>query len=267
MSTDKGPVALPGERSLRTSDIATEVGVHANTVRLYEEWGYLPPIPRTEAGYRQFNSIHLAQMKLARFAFADPFPGRHIRRSLAALVRLAALGNYSGAYDAAHEHKALVVREIALAEAAADYLERWVAGEVEVEDQAPGILSGQAAGLLQITKDTLRHWERNGLINPPRDPQNGYRHYGTEEIGRLQVLRLLTRAGYSTMAVLRTVRSLDSGRFANLGELLDSPSEDEDVLYATDRWLTTLRIHEERSSLIASHIKVMITLIEPSNGI
>lgn len=76
MSTDKGPVALPGERSLRTSDIATEVGVHANTVRLYEEWGYLPPIPRTEAGYRQFNSIHLAQMKLARLAFADPFPGR-----------------------------------------------------------------------------------------------------------------------------------------------------------------------------------------------
>jgi hypothetical protein len=37
-------------RYLRTSDIAEAVGVHPNTVRLYEEWGFLPPIPRGPAG-------------------------------------------------------------------------------------------------------------------------------------------------------------------------------------------------------------------------
>lgn len=41
-------------RYLRTSDIAKAVGVHPNTVRLYEEWGFLPPIPRNLSGYRLF---------------------------------------------------------------------------------------------------------------------------------------------------------------------------------------------------------------------
>ena len=53
-------------RTLRTSDIAKAVGVHPNTVRLYEEWGFLPPIPRSPSGYRLFTGAHLDQMRLAR---------------------------------------------------------------------------------------------------------------------------------------------------------------------------------------------------------
>jgi GntR family transcriptional regulator/MocR family aminotransferase len=55
-------------RYMRTSDIAKAVGVHPNTVRLYEEWGFLPPIPRSPSGYRQFTQAHLDQMRLARTA-------------------------------------------------------------------------------------------------------------------------------------------------------------------------------------------------------
>ena len=32
---------------LRTSEVAQAAGVHPNTVRLYEEWGFLPPVPRS----------------------------------------------------------------------------------------------------------------------------------------------------------------------------------------------------------------------------
>jgi DNA-binding transcriptional MerR regulator len=32
---------------LRTSEITKAVGVHPNTVRLYERWGFLPPVPRS----------------------------------------------------------------------------------------------------------------------------------------------------------------------------------------------------------------------------
>ena len=57
-------------RYLRTSDVARAVGVHPNTVRRYEEWGFLPPIPRTASGYRQFTQAHLEQMRLARLALS-----------------------------------------------------------------------------------------------------------------------------------------------------------------------------------------------------
>ena len=68
---------------LHTSDIARAVGVHPNTVRLYEEWGFLPPIPRSPRGYRLFTEDHLDQMRLARTAFHDPWPGKTIKRSAA----------------------------------------------------------------------------------------------------------------------------------------------------------------------------------------
>lgn len=60
---------------LRTSQIAKAVGVHPNTVRLYEAWGFLPPIPRTASGYRCFTPAHLEQMRLARIALVWPYPG------------------------------------------------------------------------------------------------------------------------------------------------------------------------------------------------
>lgn len=248
------------QRPLRTSDLAREVGVHPNTVRLYEEWGYLPAIPRSNSGYRQFTRLHMEQMKLARLAFSDPFPGRHIRRSLADLVRFAARGNLAEALEMAQQHRNLVLRELAQSRAAAVYLEQWAGGETPAEKLSEWLWSGQAARLLAVSKDTLRHWERNGLIDPPRDLRNGYRIYGPDEIGRLRVLRLLTRAGYSTMAVLRVVRSLERGCRSDLSDLLDEPAAEEDVLYAADRWLTTLQAHESRSIEIIEQIASMITL-------
>ena len=78
---------------LRTSDIARAIGVHPNTVRLYEEWGFLPPIPRSSNGYRRFTKAHLDQMRLAWTALHSPWPGHKIRRSALTLVQRAASGD------------------------------------------------------------------------------------------------------------------------------------------------------------------------------
>ena len=60
---------------LTTAGVARIVGVHPNTVRLYEQWGFLPPIPRDPRnGYRRFTPQHLAQMRLARTALQWPYP-------------------------------------------------------------------------------------------------------------------------------------------------------------------------------------------------
>ena len=115
-------------RYLRTSDIAKAVGVHPNTVRLYEEWGFLPPIPRSPTGYRRFTEDHLEQMRLARLAMHGPWPGSNIRKSALALVRKAASGDLGGALELAYHHLALVHAERARAEAAAGLLDRWAQG-------------------------------------------------------------------------------------------------------------------------------------------
>jgi len=248
---------MPTQQYLRTSDIAKAVGAHPNTIRLYEEWGFLPPVPRSPSGYRQFTEAHLDQMRFARMALHGGWPGRNIRQSALALVRQAASGDLGGALEQAYHHLALVQAERAQAEAAADYLEHWAQGASSDVKAAP-LRIGDAARLLGLTIDILRSWERNGLLRAPRDPGSGYRLYGPPEVGRLRVIRMLLRSGYSTMAVLRMLRCLDRGEETNLRKVLDTPRPDEDVYSAADRWLSTLAEQEQRAMRMIAQLEEMI---------
>jgi len=254
---------------LSTSEIARATGVHPNTVRLYEEWGYLPPVPRSANGYRLFSQVHLDQMRLARLALHGPWPGRNIRASALTLVRQAASGDLGGALEQGYHHLALVQAEQAQAEAAAELLERWAQG-MATDATARPLLIGQAAKRLGVTVDMLRNWERNGLIQVPRDPDNGYRRYGAAELGRLRVIRMLNRAGYSQMAILRMVLTLDQPQPSPLRQgddlrsggklrrVLDTPRPDEEIYSAADRWLSTLSEQEQRAQAIISQLEAML---------
>ena len=242
---------------LRTSDLSKAVGLHPNTVRLYEEWGFLPSIPRSSSGYRLFTEQHLDQLRLACIAVHCEWAGRILRRSALGLVKQAAAGDLAGALELAWRHLALVQAEQAQAEAAAAFLERWAQGTVVTAAMEP-VQIGQAAELLAVTRDILRNWERNGLIKVPRDPVSGYRRYGPAEIGRLRVIRMLLRAGYSIMAVLRMLLQFDQGHCTGLRELLDTPRPDEDILYDSDRWLSTLAGQEQRARQMISQLEAML---------
>jgi DNA-binding transcriptional MerR regulator len=185
---------------LRTAEIARAVGVHPNTVRLYEEWGFISTVPRSPAGYRLYTQDHLDQMRLAYTALKWPYPGG--KEPALALVLKAAAGDLGGALEDAYRYLAQIRAERAEAEAAAEYLDRWSQG-APVDATAAPLLIGAAAQRLSLTVDTLRSWERNGLLRVPRDPHSGYRLYGAEELGRLRVIRLLRHGGYSPMAILR----------------------------------------------------------------
>ncbi|MGC9394517.1 MAG: MerR family transcriptional regulator [Anaerolineae bacterium] len=245
------------KKYLRTPDVARATDCHPNTVRLYEEWGFLPPVPRTHSGYRQFTEAHVDCMALARLAFQGPFPGKAIRRSVIALVRQAATGDLGGALEAAYAHLALVQAERAQAESAVRLLERWAQGTPADATRAP-LRIGETAKLLGVSVDMLRNWDRNGLLEVPRDPDNGYRYYGAEEISRLRVIRMLIRAGYSIMAILRMLVQLDQGTAEDLSQALDTPAPDEDVYSAADRWLTALAEQELRATDIIAHLEMMI---------
>jgi DNA-binding transcriptional MerR regulator len=247
---------------LSTSQIAKSVGVHPNTVRLYEVWGFLPPVKRTPAGYRRFTEHHLDQMHLARTALQGSFPGKNIRRSAVNLVRQAAGADLGGALESAYLHLALVQSEQAQAEAAVKLLERWAQG-ASTESRSEGLLIGEAARRLSVSRDMLRNWERNGLLKVPRDPHNRYRRYSSADIGRLRVIRMLSRAGYSLMAILRMLLYLDQSRDADLRQALDTPRPDEDVFTAADRWLTSLRDQEQRALQLIVLLEVMISKTRP----
>ena len=97
--------------------------------------------------------------------------------------------------------------------------------------------------MLDITIDVLRDWERNGLIQVPRDTK-GCRRYGPKEMNRLKIIRTLRNAHYSMMSILRMLKQLDQG-VTDLKKAIDTPGEDEDIVCAADRYISALYMAEK----------------------
>ena len=256
---EKIVVRTSSRKYLRTSDLAKAVGIHPNTVRRYVERGTLPPVEYSRTGYRRFTRRHLDCLRVAYQVYCGTFPGSAIRASGIRINRATVSGDLSAALELACDHLTLVQSEQTHADIAADLLERWASGQLPEESIEP-LQIGQAARLLGVTIDVLRNWDRNGLINIPRDPSSGYRRYGASELTRLRVIRMLSRAGYSTSAILRMLIQLDQDKTTDVRHALDTPRPDEDVYLASDHWLSTLAEQEQRAHTIIALLEEMIQL-------
>jgi Predicted transcriptional regulators len=62
----------------------------------------------------------------------------------------------------------------------------------------------QLAKQLSISADTVRHYVRCGLINPERDPSNGYKRFHREDIKRLRFILQAKSLGFS-LADIQTI--------------------------------------------------------------
>lgn len=244
---------------LKTSDLARALGVHANTIRLYEAWGFLPPVPRGANGYRRYTALHLEHARLVHLAVRWPYLDDQPRQI--ELVKAAAGGDLGTAMELAYAHLGYVRVERTMAEAALEFLDRWAAGRL-LDRPRPGVTIAAAAEHLRVSVDQLRNWERSGLIAVPRDPATGYRLYGAAEFGRLRVIRTLLQAGYSLMAILRMLLRVDAGDTADLRAALDTPRPEEEspAYVAADRWFSTLVELEERAQATIRQLSLLIDL-------
>ncbi len=68
----------------------------------------------------------------------------------------------------------------------------------------------QVEELVDITKKNIRFYEEQGLVEPARDPQNGYREYSLEDVKNLKQVKLLRQLGVS----IEDIRKLRKGEIS-----------------------------------------------------
>jgi len=70
---------------------------------------------------------------------------------------------------------------------------------------------GELARLAGVSVDTLRHYERKGLLSPRRAP-NRYREYSLEAVDRVRLVRRALSIGFGLDDLARILKERDSGR-------------------------------------------------------
>jgi len=71
--------------------------------------------------------------------------------------------------------------------------------------------SGELAGLAGVSRDTLRHYERKGVLPRPRRGQNAYRRYPPEALQRVQLVRRALSVGFTLDELARVLKVRDVG--------------------------------------------------------
>lgn len=197
----------------RPIDLARAVGVSSQTIRLYEQVGFLPPAERTPTGQRQFGPRHMQAIQAARAMIA----GYGWERALE-IMRAAHQGDLAATMagvDARHGALAQRRQEIDEVLTALRALRR-----MEAEQEAPvpthrGLLPtltvGEAARQVGVRSSAIRFWETQGLLQPERDRESRYRRYRPEQVRRLQMIVLLRNGGYGFEAIRSVLAELSAG--------------------------------------------------------
>lgn len=238
-----------------TKEIASLVNIHPNTVRIYEDWRYISPVPRSGNGYRVFSDLHLFQLQIARAAFHCEIIQGRSREKARVVVEASGKRDFKLALQLAHDYLTHLEQEYRQALEAIQLVEQWLSGMEPLSNQK--YLRSEVTQILDLSPEIIRNWERNGLLTVPRLP-NGYRIYTEREFNRMKIIRTLRAAHYSMNAILRLMNTAERSKELRIKEILDTPGEFEDIVTVTDRLIYSL----EEAILKA---KEVIQLLESRN--
>jgi MerR family mercuric resistance operon transcriptional regulator/MerR family copper efflux transcriptional regulator len=70
---------------------------------------------------------------------------------------------------------------------------------------------GRVAREAGVTVDTVRFYERRGVLPEPAREPSGYRRYGDEAVERIRLTKSLQALGFSLDEVVDALRSMDAG--------------------------------------------------------
>lgn len=216
------------------SELAALLGKHPNTLRRYEDWGFIGPVTRSENRYRRYGRRRALEALLAAIAQRGCFQEWRGRRLLMELRTSAVQGDYDKAEERLAAYRDLLAAAQRRVERANEILDRWRTGARGPRREPLG--RKLAADFIGVSADTLRDWERNGLVRPARLP-NMRRLYDADTLDRLVMIKVLRDGGHSLMGII---------------DQLTNRTGTEDLSFARDRWERTLGCLVEDTDSIES---------------
>ena len=106
----------------------------------------------------------------------------------------------------------------------------------------------EVAALLNISTDAIRLYEKEGLVTPTRNPENGYRYYNTEQIHRIMGICLYRKLNVSIAEIKRLLA------VSTLGDLSESFSG---FIDSRKKEIERLTLEVEKMSYMKQHLDTL----------
>jgi len=78
---------------------------------------------------------------------------------------------------------------------------------------------GQVAADAEVTVDTVRFYERRGVLPPPRRRPSGYREYTPAAVERIRMARSLQQLGFTLDEIIDGLHAHDAGETSEADQL------------------------------------------------
>lgn len=102
----------------KTAEVAAIIGIHPNTVRLYEKLKLIPKPERLPNGYRVFTDFHIWQCRLIRLTFQVKVLQNGLRKKITQMIKVSATDDFDTAIKLTKEYLSQIRQEQANAEEA-----------------------------------------------------------------------------------------------------------------------------------------------------
>ncbi|MDE7325857.1 MAG: MerR family transcriptional regulator [Lachnospiraceae bacterium] len=238
----------------KTSEVASIIGIHPNTVRLYEKLKLIPKPERLSNGYRVFTEFHIKQCKLIRLAFQVEILQNGLRKKIAQMIMVSATKDFDTAIILTKNYLEQIRQERRNAEEAIEIVKQILSNSDGGNSRH--LKRKDVSELLDISMDTLRNWEMNGLLTVKRR-NNGYRIYTDEDIQRLKIIRSLRYANYSLEAILRLLQQLSQNPDTDIRATLNTPKQTDDIISVCDRLIVSFWAAEKNAVTILDMLQDM----------
>ena len=89
-----------------------------------------------------------------------------------------------------------------------------------------GYLIGEVSRITGITRETLRHYDREGIVSPSYvDPENNYRYYTYDQFWCFDIIKVCRSLGVSLDKIKKILNTHDNNKVVEL--LLEEQAEAE----------------------------------------
>ncbi|OAI06965.1 MULTISPECIES: MerR family transcriptional regulator [Methylomonas] len=87
---------------------------------------------------------------------------------------------------------------------------------------------GNLAKQTEVTVETIRYYQRIGLLDEPGKPLSGYRHYPPHTIARIRFIKRAQQAGF-TLKEIAQLLSLDDDHCADVRKIAEQKCQQIDA--------------------------------------